>query len=117
MALTVAINGYGRIARNVLRALYGAKRTNNNRAAGRNDLGARHCRHQRTSSGTSQGKCPVELRVQGAAPAGDGERTNACAGRDPAKLPWKELGADIVLECTGRFTSKAKASAPSAAGA
>src|SRR5688500_1705120 len=117
MAVKVAINGYGRIGRNVLRALYEAKRTNEIRIVAINDLGDAETNAHLTRYDTAHGKFPGDVGVEGGDLVVDGDRIKVCAERDPAKLPWKELGVDIVLECTGLFTSKAKASAHIAAGA
>jgi glyceraldehyde 3-phosphate dehydrogenase len=113
----VAINGYGRIGRNVLRALYEGKRTNEIRIVAINDLGDAETNAHLTQYDTAHGKFPGEVSVDGGDLVVNGDRIKVCAERDPSKLPWKDLGVDIVLECTGLFTSKAKASAHIAAGA
>jgi glyceraldehyde 3-phosphate dehydrogenase len=113
----VAINGYGRIGRNVLRALYEGKRTNEIRIVAINDLGNAETNAHLTQYDTAHGKFPGEVSVDGGDLVVNGDRIKVCAERDPSKLPWKDLGVDIVLECTGLFTSKAKASAHLAAGA
>ncbi len=117
MAVKVAINGYGRIGRNVLRALYEGKRTNEIRIVAINDLGNAETNAHLTQYDTAHGKFPGEVSVDGGDLVVNGDRIKVCAERDPSKLPWKDLGVDIVLECTGLFTSKAKASAHLAAGA
>jgi glyceraldehyde 3-phosphate dehydrogenase len=117
MAVKVAINGYGRIGRNVLRALYESRRTNEIRIVAVNDLGDAATNAHLTQYDTAHGKFPGEVGVDGGDLVVDGDRIKVCAERDPAKLPWKDLGVDIVLECTGLFTSKAKAGAHIAAGA
>jgi glyceraldehyde 3-phosphate dehydrogenase len=117
MAVKVAINGYGRIGRNVLRALYEAKRNNEIRIVAVNDLGDAETNAHLTQYDTAQGKFPGEVGVEGGDLVINGDKIKVCAERDPAKLPWKDLGVDVVLECTGLFTSKAKASAHIAAGA
>jgi glyceraldehyde 3-phosphate dehydrogenase len=117
MAVKVAINGYGRIGRNVLRALYEGKRTNEIRIVAINDLGNAETNAHLTQYDTAHGKFPGEVSVDGGDLVVNGDRIKVCAERDPSKLPWKELGVDIVLECTGLFTSKAKAGAHLAAGA
>jgi glyceraldehyde 3-phosphate dehydrogenase len=117
MAVKVAINGYGRIGRNVLRALYESKRTNEIRIVAVNDLGDAETNAHLTQYDTAHGKFPGEVGVEGGDLVVDGDRIKVCAERDPTKLPWKDLGVDIVLECTGLFTSKAKAGAHIAAGA
>lgn len=117
MAVKVAINGYGRIGRNILRALYESRRTNEIRIVAINDLGDAETNAHLTQYDTAQGKFPGEVGVDGGDLVVNGDRIKVCAERDPSKLPWKDLGVDIVLECTGLFTSKAKASAHIAAGA
>ncbi|MBN8728247.1 MAG: type I glyceraldehyde-3-phosphate dehydrogenase [Xanthomonadales bacterium] len=117
MAVKVAINGYGRIGRNILRALYEAGRTNEIQVVAINDLGDAETNAHLTRYDTAHGRFPGEVKVEGGDLVVNGDRIKVCAERDPAKLPWGELGVDIVLECTGLFTSKAKASAHLAAGA
>ena len=117
MAVKVAINGYGRIGRNTLRALYEAKRTNEIQIVAVNDLGNAETNAHLTQYDTAHGRFPGEVSVDGGDLVVNGDRIKVCAERDPAKLPWKDLGVDIVLESTGFFTSKAKAGAHIAAGA
>jgi len=117
MAVKVAINGYGRIGRNVLRALYEAKRTKDIQIVAVNDLGDAETNAHLTQYDTAHGRFPGEVSVEGGDLVVNGDRIKVCAERDPSKLPWKELGVDVVLECTGLFTSKAKAGAHIAAGA
>jgi glyceraldehyde 3-phosphate dehydrogenase len=117
MAVKVAINGYGRIGRNVLRALYEGKRTGEIQIVAVNDLGDAETNAHLTQYDTAHGKFPGEVSVDGGDLIVNGDRVKVCAERDPSKLPWKELGVDIVLESTGLFTSKAKAGAHLAAGA
>ncbi|MEO5558675.1 MAG: type I glyceraldehyde-3-phosphate dehydrogenase [Dokdonella sp.] len=117
MAVKVAINGYGRIGRNVLRALYQANRNHEIQIVAVNDLGDAATNAHLTQYDTAHGKFPGEVSVDGGDIIVNGDRIKVCAERDPAKLPWKDLGVDIVLESTGFFTSKAKAGAHIAAGA
>jgi len=117
MAVKVAINGYGRIGRNVLRALYESKRNGEIQIVAVNDLGNAETNAHLTQYDTAHGRFPGEVSVEGGDLIVNGDRIKVCAERDPAKLPWKDLGVDIVLESTGFFTSKAKASAHIAAGA
>ncbi|RDS82875.1 type I glyceraldehyde-3-phosphate dehydrogenase [Dyella monticola] len=117
MAIKVAINGYGRIGRNTLRALYEAKRTNEIQIVAVNDLGNAETNAHLTQYDTAHGKFPGEVSVDGGELVVNGDRIKVCAERDPSKLPWADLGIDVVLECTGLFTSKAKAGAHLAAGA
>ncbi|HEX6614091.1 MAG TPA: type I glyceraldehyde-3-phosphate dehydrogenase [Rhodanobacteraceae bacterium] len=117
MAIKVAINGYGRIGRNILRALYESGRHKDIRIVAINDLGDAETNAHLTRYDTAHGKFPFEVKVEGGDLVIHGDHIKVCAERDPSKLPWKDLGIDIVIESTGLFTSKAKASAHIAAGA
>src|ERR1700744_3937751 len=111
MAIKVGINGYGRIGRNVLRALYEAKRTGEIQIVAINDLGDAKTNAHLTRYDTAHGKFPGEVHVDGDSMVVNGDRIRVLAERDPSKLPWGDLGVEIVLECTGLFTSKVKAGA------
>jgi len=111
MAIKVGINGYGRIGRNVLRALYEGKRTGDVQIVALNDLADPKANAHLTRYDTAHGKFHGEVHVDGDNMVVNGDRIRVFAERDPARLPWGELGVDYVLECTGLFTSKAKASA------
>jgi glyceraldehyde 3-phosphate dehydrogenase (phosphorylating) len=111
MAIKVGINGYGRIGRNVLRALYEAKRNSQVQIVALNDLGDAKTNAHLTRYDTAHGKFPGEVAVDGDSMVVNGDRIRVLAERDPAKLPWGDLGVEFVLECTGLFTSKAKAGA------
>jgi glyceraldehyde 3-phosphate dehydrogenase len=117
MAIKVAINGYGRIGRNVLRALYEAGRTNEIRIVALNDLGDAQTNAHLTRYDTTHGRFNGEVKVDGDSLVVNGDRIRVLAERDPAKLPWGEMGVDVVYECTGLFTSKEKAGAHLTAGA
>src|SRR5688500_2157817 len=117
MAVKVAINGYGRIGRNILRALYESNRTNEIKVVAINDLGDAETNAHLTQYDTAHGRFPHEVSVDGGDLIVKGDRIKVFAERDPSKLPWGDLGVDVVLECTGLFTSKAKAAAHIAAGA
>jgi glyceraldehyde 3-phosphate dehydrogenase len=117
MAVKVAINGYGRIGRNVLRALYEAGRNHEIQIVAINDLGDAETNAHLTRYDTAHGKFPFDVAVDGGDLVVKGDRIKVFAERDPAKLPWGEHGVDVVLECTGLFTSKAKAAAHIAGGA
>jgi glyceraldehyde 3-phosphate dehydrogenase len=117
MAIKVGINGYGRIGRNILRALYEAKRGGEIQIVAINDLGDANTNAHLTRFDTAHGRFDGEIRVDGDSMVVNGDRIRVIAQRDPTKLPWGELGVDFVLECTGLFTSKAKASAHLTAGA
>jgi glyceraldehyde 3-phosphate dehydrogenase len=117
MTLKVGINGYGRIGRNVLRALYEAGRQKEIRIVAVNDLGDAETNAYLTRHDTVHGRFRGEVRVDGDHMVIDGDKIRVLAERDPAKLPWGELGVDTVFECTGLFTSKAKAGQHLAGGA
>ena len=117
MAIKVGINGYGRIGRNVLRALYEGKHKEEMQIVALNDLGDAKTNAHLTQYDTVHGRFPGEVKVDGDSLVVNGNRIRVLAERDPAKLPWGELGVQYVLECTGLFTSKAKASAHLAGGA
>ena len=117
MTIKVGINGYGRIGRNVLRALYEAKRQRDIQIVALNDLGDAQTNAHLTRYDTAHGKFPGEVSVDGDSMIVNGDRIRVLAERDPAKLPWGKLGVEVVLECTGLFTSKAKAGAHLAGGA
>src|SRR6202166_854930 len=114
MSIKVAINGYGRIGRNILRAHYegvGAKRSHDLAIVAINDLGSPETNAHLTRYDTTHGKFPGRVEVDGDAMVVNGDRIKVFAQRNPAELPWTALGVDVVLECTGLFTTKEKASA------
>lgn len=111
MAIKVAINGYGRIGRNVLRALYEAGRNKEIQVVAINDLGNAETNAHLTRFDTAHGRFPGEVSVDGEYLVVNGDRIRVLAEKDPAKLPWGEMGVDLVMECTGLFASKDKASA------
>ncbi|MDD3650871.1 type I glyceraldehyde-3-phosphate dehydrogenase [Immundisolibacter sp.] len=117
MAIKVAINGYGRIGRNVLRALYESGRSNELQVVAINDLGDAKILGHLTRYDTVHGKFPGTVEVTDGAIIVNGDRIRVTSERDPSKLPWGELGVDVVLECTGLFTKKEKAAAHLTAGA
>ena len=117
MAINVGINGYGRIGRNVLRALYESKRNDELRIVAINDLGDANTNAHLTRRDTAHGPFPGKIAVEGNHMVVNGDRVRVLAERDPSKLPWGELGAELVLECTGLFASKEKASKHLAGGA
>ena len=111
MAIKVGINGYGRIGRNILRALYESERTGEFQIVAINDLCDSKSNAHLTRYDTVHGKFSGEVRVDGDYMIVNDDRIRVFAERDPAKLPWGSVGAEYVLECTGLFTSKAKAGA------
>ncbi len=117
MALKVGINGYGRIGRNILRALYEANRQNEIRIVAVNDLADAQSNAHLTQYDTAHGKFPGTVSVEGDSIVVNGDRIKVFAERDPAKIGWASVGADIVLECTGFFTTKADAGKHLAGGA
>ena len=111
MTIKVAINGFGRIGRNILRAHYEGGRRHDLQIVAINDLGNAETNAHLTRYDTAHGRFSGKVEVDGDAMVVDGDRIKVLAVRDPAALPWGALGVDVVLECTGLFTSKAKASA------
>src|SRR5690349_13623523 len=111
MTIKVAINGYGRIGRNVLRAHYEDGKKHDIAIVAINDLGSPETNAHLTRHDTAHGRFPGRVDVEGDSMVVDGDRIRVLAQRDPAQLPWGSLGVDVVLECTGLFTSKEKASA------
>jgi len=117
MSIRVAINGYGRIGRNILRAHYEGGKKNELQFVAINDLGDAQTNAHLTRYDTVHGKFPGTVAVDGESMVVNGDRIQVCAKRNPAELPWKDLKVDAVLECTGLFTSKEKASSHLTAGA
>jgi glyceraldehyde 3-phosphate dehydrogenase len=117
MAIRVAINGYGRIGRNILRAHYEGGKKHDIQIVAINDLGDAKINAHLTKYDTAHGPFPGQIAVDGDYLVVNGDKIRVCAVRNPAELPWKDLGVDVVLECTGLFTSKAKAGAHLTAGA
>ena len=117
MTIRVAINGYGRIGRNILRAHYERKKHSDIQIVAINDLGDVKTNAHLTRYDTTHGKFPGEVAVSGNDLVVNGDKIRVVAERDPKKLPWREMNIDVVFECTGFFTSKEKASAHLEAGA
>jgi len=110
MAIKVAINGYGRIGRNILRAVYESGRTDEIQIVAINDLGDSHTNAHLTQYDTAHGRFPGDVHVDGDHMVVNGDKIQVLGERDPAELPWGDLAVDVVLECTGLFASKEKAS-------
>src|ERR1700761_9566561 len=110
MSVRVAINGFGRIGRNILRAIIEADRKDIE-VVGINDLAPIETNAHLLRYDTVHGRFPAEVTVKGDTINVGKGAIKVTAIKDPATLPWKELGVDIALECTGIFTSKEKASA------
>ncbi|CBW73910.1 Glyceraldehyde 3-phosphate dehydrogenase (EC 1.2.1.12) [Mycetohabitans rhizoxinica HKI 454] len=111
MTIRVAINGYGRIGRNTLRAHYEGGKKHDIEIVAINDLGNAQTNAHLTQYDTAHGKFPGTVSVDGDYMIVNGDKIRVLANRNPAELPWDDLGVDVVLECTGFFTSKEKASA------
>ncbi|HEX4842736.1 MAG TPA: type I glyceraldehyde-3-phosphate dehydrogenase [Limnobacter sp.] len=111
MTIRVAINGYGRIGRNVLRAHYEGGKKHDIQIVAINDLGDPKTNAHLTQYDTAHGRFPGNVSVDGDYMVVNGDKIKVLANRNPAELPWGELGVDVVMECTGFFTSKEKASA------
>jgi len=117
MAIKVGINGYGRIGRCIVRALHESGRTGEIDIVAINDLGDSATNAHLTRYDSVHGKFPGTVEVDGDDIIINGDRMRVFAERDPARLPWKKLGVDVVLECTGLFRTKEQASAHIAGGA
>ncbi|MBA5635564.1 type I glyceraldehyde-3-phosphate dehydrogenase [Duganella sp. LX20W] len=111
MTIKVAINGYGRIGRNVLRAFYEGGKKQDIQIVAINDLGDAKANAHLTRYDTAHGKFPGTVEVDGDNMIVNGDVIRVFAQRNPAEIPWGSLGVDVVLECTGFFTTKEKASA------
>jgi glyceraldehyde 3-phosphate dehydrogenase len=117
MTIKVAINGFGRIGRNILRAHYESNKKHGLQFVAINDLGDAATNAHLLKYDTVHGPFRGSIEVKEKVITVNGDSIQVVAERDPAKLPWKALGVDVVLECTGLFTSKAKAGAHLQAGA
>ena len=111
MAIKIGINGYGRIGRNILRALFESRRTGEMEIVAINDLGDAKTNAHLTQYDSAHGKFPGTVSVDGEFMIVNGKKIKVLSERDPSKLPWGDLGVDVVHESTGLFTSKARASA------
>ena len=111
MTSRVAINGYGRIGRNILRAHYESGKQHGIEIVAINDLGDPKTNAHLTQYDTAHGRFPGTVAVDGDFMVVNGDKIRVLANRDPSALPWGDLNVDVVLECTGFFTSKEKASA------
>ena len=116
MAVRVGINGFGRIGRNILRAIYESGRKDIE-VVGVNDLGPVETNAHLLRFDSVHGRFPHEVKVEGDSFTVGRSKVKVTAIKDPSQLPWKDLGVDIALECTGIFTAKDKASAHLTAGA
>jgi glyceraldehyde 3-phosphate dehydrogenase len=117
MAVKIAINGFGRIGRNILRALYEGPHRGSIEIVAINDLGDANTNAHLAKYDTAHGIFPFDVQANEESIIVDNDTIKVFAERDPSKLPWKELAIDVVLECTGFFASKEKAGAHLQAGA
>ena len=117
MSVRIAINGYGRIGRNVLRALYAGEKRNDLQIVAINGFNDVKAAAHLTRNDTTHGRFPYDVVAGDGVLIVDGDEIHLSSERDPLKLPWKKVGVDIVLECTGSFNSKEKSSAHLKAGA
>jgi glyceraldehyde 3-phosphate dehydrogenase len=117
MTIKVAINGYGRIGRNILRAHYEGGKKHDIQIVAINDLGDAKINAHLTQYDTAHGKFPGTVSVDGDSIIVNGDRIKVIAERNPANIKWGEMGVDVVLECTGFFTTKADAGKHLAGGA
>src|SRR4029077_5247297 len=105
MPIRVGINGFGRIGRNILRAIYESKRTDIEVVVA-NDLGPVETNAHLLRFDSVHGRFPGEVTVKGDSISLGNGAIKITAERDPSKLPWKDMGIDIAFECTGIFTAK-----------
>ncbi len=117
MTIRVAINGYGRIGRNILRALYEGGQREKIQVVAINDLGDAELNTHLTKYDSVHGRFPGKVSLSDGGMIVNGDQISICAERDPAMLPWAELAVDVVYECTGMFTQGEKAAAHIKAGA
>ena len=113
----IAINGFGRIGRNVLRALYESQKSDQIKIVAINDLGEASINAHLLQFDTVHGRFMHDVNVEGNQITIDGDQIEVLSERDPAQLPWADMNVDLVLECTGLFTSREAASAHLNAGA
>ncbi len=106
MSIKVGINGYGRIGRNILRAIHESGRSHEFDVVALNDLGDAKTNAHLTRRDTAHGPFPGTVEVDGNDIVVNGDRVRVFAERDPAKLPWGDLGVDVVMECTGLFRTR-----------
>ncbi len=117
MSIKIGINGYGRIGRNVVRAIHELGRSDEFEVVALNDLGDAETNAHLTRRDTAHGPFPGTVEVDGDSIVVNGDRIKVFAERDPAKLPWGDLGVDVVFECTGLFRTREAAGKHIAGGA
>ena len=109
MTIRIAINGYGRIGRMVLRALYEGPKKRDIKIVAINAMGSIDINAHLTQYDSAHGRFPGTVTVEGDCMIVNGDRIKMYSTRNPLETPWGELGVDLVLECSGKFTSKEKA--------
>ncbi len=117
MPIKLAINGFGRIGRNIMRAVYESNLNKEFQMVAINDLSDLATNAHLLKYDSIHGRFPGNVSIEGNQLVVNGDKIRVCAERDPAKLPWGELNVDIVLECTGLFTERDKANLHLQAGA
>jgi glyceraldehyde 3-phosphate dehydrogenase len=117
MAVKIAINGYGRIGRNILKALFESQRTNELEIVAINDLGDAESNAYLTQYDSAHGTFPFAVEAKDDTLIIDGKKIKVFSERDPEQLPWADLGVEAVLECTGFFRTKELAGKHLTAGA
>ncbi|TDR23556.1 type I glyceraldehyde-3-phosphate dehydrogenase [Marinicella litoralis] len=117
MTIKIAINGYGRVGRCILRALYEYQRTEDIKIVAINDLGDPAAMQYLTQYDTAHGRFNAQVSIQDGHLVVDNDRIKILSEADPEQLPWADLGVDVVLECTGHFRSRALAAKHITAGA
>jgi len=117
MTIKVAINGFGRIGRNILRAVYEENRRSDIEIVAINDLGGLDTNIHLLKYDSTHGRFPFDVNSEGEYMVVNGDSIRMTSNRNPAELPWGELGVDVVMECTGFFASREKATAHVTAGA
>lgn len=117
MAIKLAINGFGRIGRNILRAIYESNLNKEFQVVAINDLTDLATNAHLLKYDSVHGRFPAQVTTEGQDLVVNGDKIRVCAERDPLKLPWGELKVDVVLECTGLFTERDKAAMHLKAGA
>lgn len=117
MTLNIAINGFGRIGRNVVRAIFESNRTQEFNIVAINDPGKAEVHAHLLQFDTAHGRFQSQVQLQDKQLTIDDQSINLISEQDPRQLPWAELGVDLVLECSGRFTTRKAAQAHLDAGA
>lgn len=109
--IRIGINGFGRIGRNIMRAIHESAHQKNMQIVAINDSGTLEANTHLLKYDSTHGPFKSEVKIHGDDMLVDGQKVHMFTQRDPSLLPWSDYGVDIVFECTGKFTSKATASA------